>query len=108
MKWLHYILIRLTLFFVLGILVGFHFNIPITRVAVLFTSVVLLLIILYYQYRKRFSTTVFFSILSYSAFLLLGVITVYLHKEKHNTNHYLHYIKFRDETIVLSLSLIHI
>ena len=104
MKWLHYILIRITLFFVLGILVGFRFIIPITLVVALFAIAVLSLMLLYYQYRKRFSTTVFFSILSYSAFLLLGIMTVYLHQEKYNTNHYLNYIKSRDETIVLSIN----
>ena len=104
MKWLHYILIRLTLFFILGVLLGFNFITPLPLVFKLFGFSTLVLIGLYYRNKNRFSTAIFFSIMSYIAFLLLGIVTVYLHQEKNKTSHYSNFIKVNNETIILHIN----
>ncbi len=104
MKWLHYILIRLTLFFLLGIVLGFNYEMPIVPVVTLLGLSFLGLIGQYYRNKKRFSSTVVFSIISYFTFLLLGVVTVYLHQDKNKANHYLHYIKSDNVTSVLQIT----
>jgi len=104
MKWHHYIMIRLALFLLLGILIGFNFSINSILINTALLSTSLTLVILYYLNKKNFKRTTLFSLIAYLSVLILGLFTVQIHQETNQENHYLKLEKIVNQTIILRVN----
>lgn len=95
MRLLNFTIIKLTVFLVIGILVGFYFSIE------LYTSIAVTLIALgvlaiaYFIQKKKLTKTIWFGAMAFFAMICIGILTVNLHNQKHFPNHYSNYI-FKD------------
>lgn len=92
MKLLNFTIIKLTACLILGIVIGYHFEVSVFNSIVL-TSVLLgVLAISFFIAKKQFRKTVWFGIAAFLSMTSIGVLTTSLHNQKHFSNHYLHYI----------------
>ncbi len=92
MKLLNFTIIKLTACLILGIVIGYYFEISVFNSIVL-TSVLLgVLAISFFIAKKQFRKTVWFGIAAFLSMTSIGVLTTSLHNQKHFSNHYSHYI----------------
>ncbi|GAA4238183.1 ComEC/Rec2 family competence protein [Postechiella marina] len=88
MKLINFTLIKLTLFLVIGITIGYLFSIP-NITSFLITSVLLIaLSICFFIAKKQFSKNIWFGIISYLLLISIGILSVNCHNQKRFTYHY--------------------
>jgi competence protein ComEC len=104
MKWHHYIMIRLALFLLLGVLIGFNFNIAHAVVNGVLLVGLLALILYYFLNRKQFKKPLAFSAITYLIFIVLGIFTVQTHQDINQKNHYLKLEETANQTIILHIN----
>jgi competence protein ComEC len=97
-------MIRLALFLLLGILIGFNFSIAPAVVNGVLLIGFLALILYYFLNRKQFKKTLTFSFIAYLIFIVLGVFTVQTHQDINQKNHYLKLEKTANQTIILHVN----
>jgi len=88
MKLLNFTIIKLTICLIIGIVLGYFTNIPLS-ISVIGAFVILMsLLILIVRNKKRFSQNIWFGAFAFIAMVIVGVLTVNLHNQKNFTNHY--------------------
>ena len=92
-KFLKFIPFQLTIFLVLGILVGKHFIIQPQLITLLNFFAILILAIVYYFENKRYLPSIKFSIAAFLAIFFIGINAIVLGTESNKKNHYSVYIK---------------
>ncbi|TBN02698.1 ComEC family competence protein [Hyunsoonleella flava] len=92
MKLLNFTIIKLTIFFIVGILIGYHFSIETYTVIVLNIVSVIVLALLYVAQKRLFTKNIWFGLVAYLCMLNAGILTVNLHNQKSFSNHYSNYI----------------
>lgn len=91
MKLLNFAIIKLTACFVLGILMGHSFIIPL-KASLGATALFLLLTTLFYLRAKtRLVPSIGFGLFAFFTMISIGVLTTNLHNPKNFSNHYSHY-----------------
>ncbi|MEW4923722.1 ComEC/Rec2 family competence protein [Algibacter sp. 2305UL17-15] len=99
MKLLNFSIIKLTVFLIVGIVMGsfilIDLNISIATSSVLLT----LLSILLFVSKKQFTQSIWFGSIAFLTMVSIGILTVNLHNEKNFTNHYLHNLDSKKDTI---------
>ena len=92
MQILKFPLVRITVWFLLGLLFSFYFK-PNISFAFIFLGIALMLFIIsYFLARKEFIQKIYFAIATYVLFVFLGVSTYAINNDSFNTTHYLHSI----------------
>ncbi|GGD16050.1 ComEC/Rec2 family competence protein [Hyunsoonleella pacifica] len=92
MKLLNFTVIKLTVFLIIGILLGYYISVELST-SIVFTVLVLgLLTASYFIQNKKLTKTVWFGIMVFIAMICVGILTVNLHNQKNFTNHYSNYI----------------
>lgn len=90
MKILDFPLVKITLFFIIGLLVGYYFKIDlIISLGIQATSIILFLSAFYFS-NKKFTQTNAFGICTFLLFFSIGITTNILHDNRTNKNHYTH------------------
>ncbi|WP_298265051.1 ComEC/Rec2 family competence protein [uncultured Lutibacter sp.] len=84
---------QLTIFLVLGILVGKYFIIQPQLITLLNFFAILILAIVYYFENKRYFPSIKFSIAAFLAIFFIGINAIVLSTESHKNNHYSVYTK---------------
>ncbi|WP_298285988.1 ComEC/Rec2 family competence protein [uncultured Lutibacter sp.] len=84
---------QLTIFLVLGILVGKYFIIQPQLITLLNFFAILILAIVYYFENKRYLPSIKFSIAAFLAIFFIGINAIVLSTESHKKNHYSVYTK---------------
>ncbi len=99
MKLLHFVIIKLTVCFILGIVIGYGFNIPL-QLSLLITGIGFLLVLTFYLIdRNRFIKTIWFGISAFITMVFVGVLVTNLHNEKNNSEHYSYQIKHETDSL---------
>ncbi|CAH8288491.1 competence protein ComEC [Mariniflexile fucanivorans] len=99
MRLLNFTIIKLTSCFILGIVIGFGFNIPLHLSLLLTGSALLLLTTFYFIDRNRLVKTVWFGFFSFVSMVLVGVLVTNLHNEKNNAKHYSYQISEEKDSL---------
>ena len=92
MQLLNFTIIKLTIFFIAGILIGYFFPIELHTSLISMGIIFLLLLITYKIQKKQFKQPIWFGALTFIAMINTGVLTVNLHNQKNFSNHYSNYI----------------
>lgn len=92
MKLLNFTIIKLALFLIAGIIIGFYFEIDITVSIVLSISFLVISFIIYFLTRRQFNQRIWFGLAAFLGMMSIGILTVNLHNQKHFSNHYSNYI----------------
>ncbi len=96
MKLLNFTIIKLTLFLILGIILGYFIEIS-ASVSVIFSVLLLLILaVLYLKNKNQFRQNIWFGLIAYLAIIQMGVLTVNLHDQKNHKSHYIHNIKTKE------------
>ena len=103
MKLTKYIPAILTLFIVLGIVTGYYFNPAQEIILRLLIFFLIILFIGFYLANKAFKQSLFFSIITYCLFFIIGIAAVSFKNQQNRENHYSHFIK-KDNKMILILN----
>jgi competence protein ComEC len=103
MKVLQFPLARITIGFVLGILVAFYLKPDPTIVFGLLLISLLLLVVSYFTERNKFVNTFYFGLVIYIVSLFVGATTQIIHTDHYQKSNYIHKNSFFDKPHVLTL-----
>ena len=98
MKLFDFVIVKLTICLIVGIILGVWLEIPFYLI---FTTVLLLiatLTIVYFISKKQFKRSIWFGIITYTTMISIGVLTVTIHDEHYSENHYTQLYDFKIET----------
>lgn len=99
MKLLNFTIIKLTFCFILGILIGYSFNIPLQLSLLLAGFSTLVVAFFYLVDRNKFIKTIWFGVASFITMVFIGVLVNNLHHEKNNPKHYTNLISKEKEEL---------
>lgn len=88
MKLLNFTIIKLTLFLIIGIVIGYLTNISVSVSTLLTASLLLVLLVAFLIARKQFIKSVWFGISAFLLMIAVGVLTTNFHNQKNFSNHY--------------------
>lgn len=88
MRLLNFIVIKLTLFIVVGILIGYFFSIPPYIIISICLFLLFILISLLTVKKRNFFESIWFGLLVFTLVTTIGVLTITLHDHKNFSNHY--------------------
>lgn len=88
MKLLNFTIIKLTVFLILGIIIGYLTSISINASLLTTTLLLFILFVVFLIARKQFITSVWFGVLTFLVMVSVGVLTTNFHSQKNYSNHY--------------------
>ena len=88
MQWFKFTIIKLTLFLVLGILLGYFLDVSLTLSFILNLISVLCLTLLFILNRFGFKLKTLFGLLTYLTFICIGLLAVCIHNPMNHQDHY--------------------
>jgi len=98
---LQFVPVQITVFLVLGILVGYYVSFNVQNfLPYLLIGLLMLLAFQYWRANNSFNRSLWFNLTSYFLYFFIGVATIVIHNDLKNSNHYSHFIT-RDDVIVL-------
>ncbi|MDR7208291.1 ComEC/Rec2 family competence protein [Flavobacterium piscis] len=103
MKVLQFPLTKITISFIIGILVSYCWQISIAVTIVAIAVQIIALIIFYHLSRKNKKINLFFGILTYFIFFFLGIMTLLFHTESLYKSNYIHSKSAFEETQLVTL-----
>ena len=98
MRLLNFTIIKLTICLILGIIIGYVFNITLTLSLYTSASLLVILFILFLIAKKQFIKTIWFGLLAFIALISVGILTVNLHNQQNLSNHYSNYISIKTDS----------
>ncbi len=99
MQLMNFTIIKLTICLVIGIVIGYLFNVPLSLSLCITTSLLVPLFVFYFIAKKRFIKTRWFGLFSFLMMISIGVLTVSFHNEKNFSNHYTNQISIENNTL---------
>lgn len=97
---LNYIPTWLVTFLGIGIIIGDHFTFNLEYLLIVILVVIILLIISYFKSNNTFIVPIYFSIITFILFLIIGISTITLHIDSSNKKHYSNLLKKENQLIL--------
>ncbi|MEP5339964.1 MAG: ComEC/Rec2 family competence protein [Algibacter sp.] len=88
MRLINFTIIKLSLFLIIGIIIGYLFTISISLSLQISGLLLLLLCIVFIKAKKQFIKNIWFGLLSFLLMISIGLLTVNLHNQKNFKSHY--------------------
>lgn len=88
MRLINFTIIKLTLFLIIGIIIGYLFTISVSLSIQITGLFLIVLCLLFFIAKKQFTKTIWFGLLSFLLMVSIGVLTVNLHNQKNFESHY--------------------
>lgn len=88
MRLLNFTIIKLTFCLIIGILIGFLYNIKINSILLFTGSLLIALFISLIIAKNQFIKTVWFGVLAFLLMFSVGLLTTHFHNQKNFSNHY--------------------
>lgn len=99
MKLLNFTIIKLTICLILGVIIGYFYHVSLECNAYLLGFLLIVLTASYLIARHQFIKTIWFGIITFLTLVSAGVLTVNIHNQKNNSNHYSHVINGNNDSI---------
>jgi competence protein ComEC len=99
MRLLNFTIIKLTLCLIVGIIIGYAFNISISLTIYLSGFFLITLFISFLIAKKQFIKTVWFGILAFLLMLCIGISTTNFHNQKNFSNHYTYQLSTPNDSL---------
>ncbi|MFH4964877.1 ComEC/Rec2 family competence protein [Gaetbulibacter sp. M235] len=96
MKLLNFPIIKLTIYLIIGILIGYYCNISIYFTLFILGLLILILTVVFLIAKKQFAKTIWFGLFAFLIMVFIGVLTVNFHNQKNYSNHYSNFITKND------------
>ncbi|PTM11512.1 MAG: competence protein [Bacteroidetes bacterium] len=96
MKLFNFTIIKLTLYLVAGILIGYFINLSLKTSLYLVSISFLLLSIAFFILKNKINKTSWFGVLGFLTMISIGILNSSLHDDRQFTNHYSNVIKLND------------
>ncbi len=96
MKLLSFPIIKLTIYLITGILIGYYYNISFNLILFILGLLVLILTVVFFIAKKQFVKTIWFGLFAFLTMAFIGILTVNLHNQKNYSNHYSNFITKND------------
>ncbi|PIV92906.1 MAG: competence protein [Flavobacteriaceae bacterium CG17_big_fil_post_rev_8_21_14_2_50_33_15] len=100
MKILNFSIIKLTLCLIIGILIGYFFDVPIMHLSYVLGFLTLIFTAIYIISRKQFIKTIEFGAITFIMMVCIGMLTVNFHDQKNHSTHYTNFISIEKDSIV--------
>ncbi|MCX7546874.1 ComEC/Rec2 family competence protein [Xanthomarina sp. F1114] len=100
MKLLDFIIIKLTICLVTGILLARFFDIPLLFSAKVTGTLFTLLTLVYFISKPRLEKTIWFGVIAYITMTSLGVLISNIHNQKNHKNHYTNNSEFVQDSLL--------
>ncbi len=97
---LKFLPVQFSFFLILGVLLGFTFEILLLVITITILILFLLLIYFYFKAESSFKAPISFSIFTSIIFVFIGVLRIELQSPKHQKNHYSKYKNSNNELII--------
>ncbi len=104
MKFLNFTFIKISLLFLIGILMGFYFEIPPKILLVTAPTLLVLLLFAWFREQKILFSDVFFGIVFLLNILNLGMLTATLHQPKNLASHYTNFLAKKPEYLEIKVT----
>ncbi|QHI37006.1 hypothetical protein IMCC3317_23770 [Kordia antarctica] len=88
MKWLDFTITKLTISIIIGILIGYYFEISWATSCLIFGGFFIMLTIFFWIARKQFLQTIGFGLIALFTTVSLGIVIENFHEEKNHETHY--------------------
>lgn len=99
MRLLNFTIIKLCFCFIIGLVIGYAFNIALL-LNILITGIGFSLVTAFYFIDKnRFIKTIWFGVFSFIAMVSVGVLVTNLHNDKNNAHHYTNHIYLKKDSL---------
>jgi competence protein ComEC len=98
-KLINFTVVKLTIFLIVGIIVGYFFPISLIASYVYTGGTLLLLLVFYLRARTQFKQHIGFGILTYMTFVGVGILILNLKHPKYSKYHYTHYCNSSLDTV---------
>lgn len=98
MRLLNFTIIKLTVCLIIGIAIGYSFQIPLQTNIYLVVSLFSIFLISFLVSRKQFIKTIWFGIIAYTMMICLGMLVVNFHNQKNFYNHYSEHKSFKNNS----------
>ncbi|MGC6432262.1 MAG: ComEC/Rec2 family competence protein [Jejuia sp.] len=92
MKLLNFTIIKLTFFLILGIVLGYSFEIPTPISLIITASLLVVLTFLYFKNKHQFQQNIWFGLFAYLSMSCVGALTVSVHDQKNHADHYTQFL----------------
>ncbi len=97
---LKFLPVHFSIYLMIGIVIGYYFNISISEIFILALVLIFLLIYFYYKSISSFNLPFRFAICTGVLFVLIGVLDIILHKSNNQQNHYSNIYISNDELLL--------
>jgi competence protein ComEC len=99
MKLLNFAIIKLTICLIIGILIGYFYNISFHLILSVLGSLILILTATFFIAKKQFIKTIWFGLFAFLTMICLGILTINFHNQKNFSNHYSKFISSQNDSI---------
>lgn len=99
MQLFRFVIIKLTICLVVGILLAYYFKIPLLVSIAMSVVFLLSLVICVYLSRNKFSKNIVFGILTFLTTISIGILVVNVHNQKLHQNHYTNSEIFKTDSL---------
>ncbi|MFL1013064.1 ComEC/Rec2 family competence protein [Flavisericum labens] len=92
MQLLNFAIIKLTFCLILGIIIGYFFDISVLVALILSSVFIVVLGVTYLVAKKKITKSIWFGLFAFLTMVSVGILTTNLHNQKQFSNHYTHQI----------------
>ena len=99
MKLLNFTIIKLTSCLIIGVLIGYFYEVPVQFNLYLLGVLIAILFASYIISKNQFIKTIWFGVITFMTMISVGIWTVTSHNQKHNSTHYSHFITTENDSL---------
>lgn len=99
MKWFDFLITKLTICIIIGIVIGYYFPISISKTLSIFCLSFLLLCIQLFVSKKKLLPSIWFGIFTYTTSICIGILIENVHQERNFENHYSHFVSKESKAV---------
>jgi len=99
MKLFNFTIIKLTIYLIIGILIGYFITIPISLIFYILGVGLFIFSLSYFISKKQFIPTIWFGVMAYTLTIVIGTFIVNIHNQKNHSTHYSNNINLEHDSI---------
>ncbi|MFB9056975.1 ComEC/Rec2 family competence protein [Mariniflexile ostreae] len=99
MRLLQFTIVKLTFFLIVGILAGYLLDTTVPVAIGISLGALSLLLLFFYIAKNQFNKTIWFGFVAFICMVSIGILTVTLHNNKNNPNHYTHQTNIKEASL---------
>ena len=99
MQLLNFTVIKLTICLIIGIVIGYFVNIPLSTSLYITSLLLVILFIFYLIARKQFIKTIWFGVSAFLLMVSIGILTTNIHNQRNFKKHYTNQVSLEEDSL---------